>query len=323
MSAQARIVLMTMPGMQRDHEVQFTSICSAVLTKPIMSDDLSAVLAATLTGCSAAAAPVSLPTLPNTNGMYGSLRILLAEDNPINQRFAVYLLERRGHEVVVANNGREALTALAQHPFDLVLLDVQMPEMDGLETSVAIRAREQEQGGHVPIIALTAHAMADDRERCLQAGMDAYLTKPVRPQELFEAIANLIPEGTTLAGEHQEVPVASEVFDQAALLARIEGDETLLRELVGLFLEDTPQRLDRIHEAFVNNDFKKLERAAHTLKGSVGNLCAYRAYEAAKRLERLAQIGDGLRIMDALADLEMEMAHLQPVLSTFMNTPVS
>jgi signal transduction histidine kinase/CheY-like chemotaxis protein/HPt (histidine-containing phosphotransfer) domain-containing protein len=323
MSAQARIVLMTMPGMQRDHEVQFASICSAVLTKPIMSDDLSAVLAATLTGCSAAAAPVSLPTLPNTNGMYGSLRILLAEDNPINQRFAVYLLERRGHEVVVANNGREALTALAQHPFDLVLLDVQMPEMDGLETSVAIRAREQEQGGHVPIIALTAHAMADDRERCLQAGMDAYLTKPVRPQELFEAIANLIPEGTTLAGEHQEVPVASEVFDQAALLARIEGDETLLRELVGLFLEDTPQRLDRIHEAFVNNDFKKLERAAHTLKGSVGNLCAYRAYEAAKRLERLAQIGDGLRIMDALADLEMEMAHLQPVLSTFMNTPVS
>jgi CheY-like chemotaxis protein/HPt (histidine-containing phosphotransfer) domain-containing protein len=225
--------------------------------------------------------------------------------------------------VVVTSNGKEALTVLAQQPFDLVLLDVQMPEMDGLETSVAIRAREQEQGGHVPIIAMTAHAMADDRERCLQAGMDAYLSKPVRPQELFETIANLLPDGTTLAGECHGAPLVSDIFDQAALLARLEGDETLLRELVGLFLEDTPQRLDRIHDAFVNNDLKMLERATHTLKGSVGNLCAYRAYETAKRLERLAQIGDGLRITDALTDLEMEMARLQPVLSACVHTPVS
>ena len=116
--------------------------------------------------------PESLPTLPNADGVSGSLRILLAEDNPINQRFAVCLLERRGHEVVVANNGKEA-SLLAQQPCDLVLLDVQMPEMDGLETSAAIRAQEQEQEGMSPIIAMTAHAMAEDRERCLQAGMDA------------------------------------------------------------------------------------------------------------------------------------------------------
>jgi CheY-like chemotaxis protein/HPt (histidine-containing phosphotransfer) domain-containing protein len=323
MSAQAQIVLMTAPGMQSDRELYFTPICSAVLTKPIMSDDLSAVMATALEGCSSADTQELLPALPSANGMCGSLRILLAEDNPINQRFAVCLLERYGHEVVVASNGKEALTVLAQQPCDLVLLDVQMPEMDGLETSVAIRAREQEQGGHVPIIAMTAHAMADDRERCLQAGMDAYLSKPVRPQELFETIANLLPDGTTLAGECHGAPLVSDIFDQAALLARLEGDETLLRELVGLFLEDTPQRLDRIHDAFVNNDLKMLERATHTLKGSVGNLCAYRAYETAKRLERLAQIGDGLRITDALTDLEMEMARLQPVLSAFVQTPVS
>jgi signal transduction histidine kinase/CheY-like chemotaxis protein/HPt (histidine-containing phosphotransfer) domain-containing protein len=323
MSAQAQIVLMTAPGMQSDRELLFTPICSAVLTKPVMSDDLSAVMATALEGCRSADTPELLPALPSANGICGSLRILLAEDNPINQRFAVCLLERYGHEVVVTSNGKEALTVLAQQPFDLVLLDVQMPEMDGLETSVAIRAREQEQGGHVPIIAMTAHAMADDRERCLQAGMDAYLTKPVRPQELFETIANLIPEGAALAGECHGAPLVSDIFDQAALLARLEGDETLLRELVELFLEDTPQRLDRIHDAFVNNDLKMLERATHTLKGSVGNLCAYRAYETAKRLERLAQIGDGLRITDALTDLEMEMARLQPVLSACVHTPVS
>ncbi len=323
MSAHAQIVLMTAPGMQSDRELHFTPICSAVLTKPIMSDDLSAVMATALEGCRAADTPELLPALPNANGMCGSLRILLAEDNPINQRFAVCLLERHGHEVVVTSNGKEALTVFAQQPFDLVLLDVQMPEMDGLDTSVAIRTREQEQGGHVPIIAMTAHAMADDRERCLQAGMDAYLTKPVRPQELFETIANLIPEGTTLAGECHGAPLVSDIFDQAALLARLEGDETLLRELVELFLDDTPQHLDRIHDAFVHNDLKMLERTTHTLKGSVGNLCAYRAYETAKRLERLAQIGDGLRITDALTDFEMEMARLQPVLSAFVQTPVS
>ena len=329
MSASARIVLMTVPGVQSDRELQCTASCSAVLAQPIMSDDLSAAIAMALEGRSCPDAPVSLPALPalptllSTNGASASLRILLAEDNPINQRFAVCLLERHGHEVVVANNGKEALTVLVQQPFDLVLLDVQMPEMDGLETSVAIRAREQEWGGHVPIIAMTAHAMADDRERCLQAGMDAYLTKPVRPQELFETIANLIPEETALAGECHGAPLASDVFDQAALLARIEGDETLLRELVGLFLDDTPQRLDHIRDAFVNNDLKRLERIAHTLKGSVGNLCAYRAYETAKRLERLAQIGEERRITEALTDLEMEMAHLQLVLHACVTTPVS
>ena len=323
MSAQAQIVLMTVPGVQNDCELHFTTSCAAVLTKPIMSDDLSAVIATTLEGCRAPDTPESLPTLPHADGVSGSLRILLAEDNPINQRFAVCLLERRGHEVVVANNGKEALTLLAQQPCDLVLLDVQMPEMDGLETSVAIRAQEQVQGGHVPIIAMTAHAMAEDRERCLQAGMDAYITKPVRPQELFEAIAHLIPEGTLLGRERHGAPLASEVFDRAALLVRIEGDETLLRELVELFLEDTPQRLDHIRDAFVDNDCQRLERAAHTLKGSVGNLCAYRAYETAKRLERLARTGEGQRIMEAVTDLEMEMAHLQLVLSAFVHAPVS
>jgi CheY-like chemotaxis protein len=122
------------------------------------------------------------------------LRVLLAEDNPVNQRLAVRLLEKRGHRVVVAGDGREALDAMsATEPFDLVLMDVQMPEIDGLEATAQIREREHGTGRHVPIIAMTAHAMKGDRERCLQAGMDGYLAKPIQPQELFETIARLLP----------------------------------------------------------------------------------------------------------------------------------
>ena len=121
------------------------------------------------------------------------LRVLLVEDNSVNQRVAVRLLEKMGHCVAVAGNGREALAALDVESFDLVLMDVQMPEMDGLEATAAIRQREQTTGAHVPILAMTAHNMKGDRERCLEAGMDGYVAKPIRPHELMEAIEALTP----------------------------------------------------------------------------------------------------------------------------------
>jgi CheY-like chemotaxis protein len=120
------------------------------------------------------------------------LRILLAEDNAVNQKFAVKALERQGHEAIVACNGREALAILEEQPFDLVLMDVQMPELDGLEATVAIRQREKVNGAHIPILAMTAHAMKGDRERCLEAGMDGYVAKPIHPAELAEAIESLL-----------------------------------------------------------------------------------------------------------------------------------
>jgi CheY-like chemotaxis protein len=119
------------------------------------------------------------------------LKILLAEDNPVNQRLAVRLLEKQGHTVLVAANGRQALALLEQHAVDLVLMDVQMPDMDGLEATAAIRQKEKSNGDHLPIVAMTAHAMQGDRERCLGAGMDGYLAKPVQPSELYGVIESL------------------------------------------------------------------------------------------------------------------------------------
>src|SRR4029079_15391766 len=117
-----------------------------------------------------------------------ALRLLLAEDNPVNQKLALRLLEKRGHSVVVASNGEEALKAIEQHAFDLLLMDVQMPVMDGFEATAAIRARERGSGSHLPIIAMTAYAMKGDRERCLEAGMDGYVSKPIQPRELWQTI---------------------------------------------------------------------------------------------------------------------------------------
>ena len=127
--------------------------------------------------------------------MMPPLEILLVEDNPVNQKVAQRLLEKAGHSVTIAGNGREALAWLVSQPFDLVLMDVQMPEMDGLEATTAIRQRERETGQHLPIVALTAHAMKGDRERCLEAGMDAYVTKPVVQQVLFQVMADVLASG--------------------------------------------------------------------------------------------------------------------------------
>jgi two-component system, sensor histidine kinase and response regulator len=242
------------------------------------------------------------------------LLVLLAEDNVVNQRLARSLLERRSHRVVVANNGKEALAALAEQAFDLVLMDIQMPEQDGLETTAMIRASEQASGTHLPIIALTAHTMPGDRERCLAAGMDGYVSKPIQPQDLFETIASVL----ALAEPQESADVATSQpdppFDEAAFLARVDGDHTLLRELVELFLMDCPQRLTSLRQAIQDADWQAVERAAHSLKGAVSNFCARTALDATLHLESLARTGDASRIAAAYSELEHELTRLQEAL---------
>jgi PAS domain S-box-containing protein len=243
-----------------------------------------------------------------------SLRILVAEDNLVNQTLTVRLLEKRGHAVAVAANGLQALAALENQSFDLVLMDLQMPEMDGLEATAKIRGREKTTGTHVPIIAMTAEAMKVDCERCRQAGMDGYLPKPIQTQELYTALETLI-EAHAPNTPVNDVPATSEsVWDRAALLERVEGDRKLLRQIVEVFLEESPRMMEAISTAVEKRDAKRLERAAHTLKGATGNLAAGDAREAARILESLAAQGKLAGAADACRALERELDRLKPAL---------
>jgi PAS domain S-box-containing protein len=227
-----------------------------------------------------------------------AVRILLVEDNVVNQRVAAGLLARRGHEVTIAPDGAEALDRLAHETFDVVLMDLQMPMISGIEATIAIRARERTSGGHVRIVAMTAHAMAGDRERCLEAGMDGYLSKPIVPHQLFAAV-ELQP---------------AYPFDAAELLARLCGDTELMADVIAAFLEDCPARLDAIARAIGGSHAEELRAEAHALKGSAANLSARALFEAAQSLEQIAAVSPLPPVEDAWRLLSAEAAHLMKVL---------
>jgi PAS domain S-box-containing protein len=282
------------------------------LMKPVTPAELLDALRAALRGPPRDARPPG-PEPPPTRRR---LRVLLTEDNPVNQKVAVRLLEKQGHAVVVAGNGREALAALGRQAFDLVLMDVQMPEMDGLEATALIRRQEQGSGRHVPVVAMTAHAMKGDRERCLAAGMDGYVAKPVQVEDLFQTIAAVMPGSgdAAEAGPPAGEP-AGRVIDGAAL-ARVSGSADFLAEIVGLFLDsECPRRMEEIRDAVARRDEGRLRRAAHALKGTVGNLRAAAAFEAALGLENLARGGDWAAIDGAYHALEQEIERLKPALA--------
>jgi PAS domain S-box-containing protein len=250
-----------------------------------------------------------------------SLRVLLAEDNIVNQKLTVRFLEKWGHRVTTASTGEAVLQAITeQPPFDLVLMDVEMPELDGLQATAAIREREHGRATHIPIIALTAHAMPGDRERCLAAGMDGYLTKPLYPETLLATITQLLAEAAPAAAVPCDMPLAKESFDQVALLVRLEGDHALLCELVTLFLDDAPQRLARLQEAMQAQEWQTVEQILHTLKGTAGNLCAYGTLKAAQRLEFLLQRAETAEASQAFTLLETEIKRLQNAFVAYTGT---
>ncbi|HWB40156.1 MAG TPA: response regulator [Gemmatimonadales bacterium] len=259
------------------------------VTKPLrQSELLDAVMVAL---GHAATLPDDVVPLPAAARDVRRLRILLAEDNPVNQKLALGILTKRGHAVRVAQNGREAVEAVEQEPFDLVLMDVHMPEMGGFEATGRIRQRERVHGDHLPIVALTARAMAGDRERCLEAGMDDYLTKPVKVKDLLEIIARLVPNGTAGAGAPAEAP-GDAGFGARVLRDRFDGDLDLLRIVAETFLESTPPLLAELREAVAAGDTPTVQRLGHRLRGSLANFGADEAVAAALRLEKLGGEGD-------------------------------
>jgi PAS domain S-box-containing protein len=253
---------------------------------------------------------------PASSPAPGGLRVLLAEDNEVNQRLVVRMLQQHGHATVVAGNGQEALALLARQGFDVVLMDVQMPEMDGFEATACIRAREAASGQHIRIIALTAHAMKGDRERCLAAGMDGYVSKPIDEAQLLRAIrqvARRVPAGAP--GQEPPAEAAGpQVLDRPALLQRVGGDRTLLRQVIELFLNGSTRYVATMREALAAGDTSRLCRAAHTLKGSAAGLGALGVMEAARRVEA-AGPGDDLDLVAALLTaLEEQLLLVRPKL---------
>jgi PAS domain S-box-containing protein len=226
-----------------------------------------------------------------------SLRILLAEDNLVNQRLAVALLQRMGHQISVVENGAAAVCAVEQERFDLVFMDIQMPEMNGFEATAAIRAKERGAGRHLPIVALTAHAMKGDREECLRSGMDGYVSKPVQARRLEQAIDDVLDRFPTCG-------CTPAPFDPTPLLERLGGDLALSQELAHLFRAETPHRLEEMRAAVAAGDAALVVQAAHTFKGSAGTLGAAEVSAAARRLEHIGRAGNLDEAPAALRALE-------------------
>ena len=243
------------------------------------------------------------------------LRLLLTEDNLVNQKLAVRLLEKRGHSVVIASNGREAVEALHHQRFDVVLMDVQMPEMDGFEATQIIRAREWDTGSHVPIVAMTAHAMKGDRERCLEVGMDGYISKPLRPSELFEAVESL---GGQSNGDATTVALSTDpsvsAFDHGAALDNVGGDIEVLREIIGMFFEECPGWLNQIRDGVARGDAAAVRHGAHTLKGAISTFGSTAARDLAQQLETMGQHQDLTGADEISLQLERAIHDLRPAL---------
>jgi CheY-like chemotaxis protein len=287
----------------------------AYLAKPVRQSDLFNAIMLALGMPVAAEEEIAIGAQPAGAGVR-SLRVLLAEDNEVNQQVAVRMLEKRGHRVVVAGDGKTAIDHAADQEFDVILMDVQMPEMGGFEATAAIRERERSSGEHVPIIAMTAHTLKGDRERCLEAGMDGYVGKPISAAALFDEFARLLPDAATPVGpdvDDEDFALDGDrLYDRAAALARIDGDEKLLDELAGLFLEEYPKQRAIMREAIKNGELETLKRTAHALRGALGNFYAHRAVKAVQAVEDAAQQGEADAAGRAMKELAREIDRLKP-----------
>jgi PAS domain S-box-containing protein len=243
--------------------------------------------------------------------------VLLAEDNAVNRELVRHFLASAGHHVEMATNGNEAREALrTPGRYDVVLMDVRLPDVSGIDVTVALRNEEKTTGAHIPIIALTAHALREDRERCLLAGMDAYVSKPVRVEELLGAIERV---ATRFGIEPRPDPLdeaSAPVVDVDALRAGVRGNDKLLRELISLFKEDSYTMLADMKEAIEEGDAARLASSAHAFVGSLGNFAARRAFARARELERKARESDWSGMEAVFAALAEETERLEDALAT-------
>ncbi|MDI3326472.1 PAS domain-containing protein [Pontibacterium granulatum] len=319
------------------------------LTKPVKQSNLLDVILS-LKGLITQPEQVAATDAVSTPGA-AALHVLLAEDGLINQKVATKLLEQRGYTVVIASNGKEAVERYTRENFDLVLMDVQMPEMDGFQATQRIREMEADSASHLPIIAMTANAMKGDREQCLNAGMDDYIPKPIRSQQFYDTIEQVVKAAASEASQPatgatqvaslqktsveearskgiesketqakekvvETVPAPLEVFDPDGALEQVAGDMGVLEDLVTLFYDECPKLMTEIQTTLAAGDAVALRRAAHTLKGSAAVFAAKRTVNTALQLELIARDGKLESASDILETLEADVEQLKQALQS-------
>jgi PAS domain S-box-containing protein len=267
----------------------------------------------------AAVPAVSPPAVPRRRA--ANLYVLLAEDSPVNQKLVTALLEEQGHKIRLVNNGREALAAWESEAFDLILMDVQMPEMDGLDAAARIRAKERHSGTHVPIAAMTAYALKGDRERCLEAGMDAYIAKPIRADEFFGTIEALIGASAEAAPPADTAPLPGAVPPGAEwpeAMRAVRGNQRLLRTIVETAAREIPRLLAAIRAAVATGNAAELQLAAHTLKGTIRYFASGQGFEQVRRLETMGRDKCLEGAVEAIAILETDARLLSPAFAAYL-----
>lgn len=309
-------IMMLTSGGQRGDAARCGELgISAYLVKPVRQAELREAISRVLAPKDhiGVAPMITERVLQDHPDPRNTLHILLAEDNLVNQKLATRLLEKRGHRVVLAVNGKRALSALEKTAFDLVLMDVQMPEMDGLEATQKLREHEKTTGKHQPVVAMTALVMKGDRERCIAAGMDGYLSKPIRPQELDEVLDAYIVKERVDFAPAVDTPQESSI-NTAELLERIGGDRAFLSELLDLFREEYPGQIRAVREAANTGDSVTLQRISHTLKGALANLAAPVCSGLAAQLESMGRTGHMQSAVATVKELEQELTRVIEVL---------
>jgi signal transduction histidine kinase/DNA-binding response OmpR family regulator/HPt (histidine-containing phosphotransfer) domain-containing protein len=317
-----KVVILTSLNEPRHAEQARKAGFTACLTKPVRHDHLQACLRTALgladgpiqSGHVPLRPTVEPPVLRHAEPRpFHQLKVLVVEDNLVNQKLTARMLERLGYQPDVVGNGREALKALSMGSYAAIVMDCQMPEMDGYEATRMIRAGEN--GSHIPIIALTANAMQEDRDHCRAAGMDDYLSKPITTQQLGEVLGRWIsvptPDNPACESGSEHHPTnGGALFDADRMLVNIGGDPDLFKQLLDMFLERYPVMLCEIHEALRTQDGPRLERAAHTMKGTAGNLCAAEIIVIAGQLESMGRLGKLEEAPDLFQVLERKVGAL-------------
>jgi CheY-like chemotaxis protein len=326
--APAQLVMVTSLGQRGDVAQLESAGFAGYLVKPVKPSLLFDCLVAVLgkpTAKAGKAEPARLLTRHSlaeekarARTRRGKVRILLAEDNVVNQRVAVRILEKLGYRADAVANGREAVEAIQTVPYDLVLMDCQMPELDGYEATDAIR-RMEGKDKHTPIVAMTAHAMEGDRDKCIEAGMDDYLSKPVAPEQLAEVLDKWTLSVAKSASETTKLEESktSERFDRSGLLERMADDEDLMREILGLFVADMPAQLGALRSSAAAADLDALKRHAHTIKGTSANAGAVSMHKLSASIQALAEEGNLAEVASRIDEVEAEFDRFKEILGRF------